>query len=66
MADFLENENVPKEVVTACRGANLDVAWVAQISPSADDRYVLSHALAENRVLLTFDKDFGDLAFHPG
>ncbi len=32
-------------------------------SPGISDPEVLSRAQAENRILLTFDKDFGELAF---
>ena len=34
--------------------------------PGAPDRVVLSTALAEGRVLLTEDKDFGNLVFEAG
>jgi predicted nuclease of predicted toxin-antitoxin system len=30
------------------------------------DRDILQHAVTEQRILLTFDKDFGDLAFQFG
>ncbi len=32
--------------------------------PGADDVAVLARAVAENRVLITFDKNFGELAVH--
>jgi predicted nuclease of predicted toxin-antitoxin system len=66
MPKFLANENMPGEVVEAARQAGHDVAWIAESSPGAEDDAVLSNAHAENRILLTFDKDFGDLAFHQG
>jgi predicted nuclease of predicted toxin-antitoxin system len=66
MAKFLANENVPGEVVEAARQAGHDLAWIAESSPGADDDVVLATALAEGRVLVTFDKDFGELAFRQG
>ena len=30
----------------------------------ASDEAVLARAIRENRILLTFDRDFGELAFH--
>jgi hypothetical protein len=63
MARLLANENVPSEVVEAARQAGHDVAWICELSPGADDDAVLAASLAENRVLLTFDKDFGEMAF---
>ncbi len=66
MAKFLANENVPAEAVAAARLAGLDVAWIAEIAPRALDEVVLARSLSEGRVLVTFDKDFGTLAFHLG
>lgn len=66
MAKFLANENVPGEVVEAARQAGYDLAWICELSPGADDDTVLALSLAEHRVLLTFDKDFGEMAFHQG
>jgi predicted nuclease of predicted toxin-antitoxin system len=63
---FLANENVPGEVVEAARQAGHDLASIADLSPGADDDAVLRTALADNRVLVTFDKDFGEMAFREG
>ena len=54
------------EAVEAARFAGHDLAWVRETMPGADDESVLSHALAEGRVLVTFDKDFGEMAFRQG
>jgi len=35
-------------------------------APGSPDTAVLARAVAEQRLLLTSDKDFGDLAFHFG
>jgi predicted nuclease of predicted toxin-antitoxin system len=66
MAKFLANENVPGEVVEAARQAGHDLAWITELSAGAGDDSVLASALAERRVLLTFDKDFGEMAFRQG
>jgi predicted nuclease of predicted toxin-antitoxin system len=66
MSMFLANENVPGEAVAAIRQAGHDLAWIVELSPGADDDAVLATALAESRVLLTFDKDFGEMAFRQG
>jgi Domain of unknown function (DUF5615) len=66
VAKFLANENVPGEVVEAARQAGYDLAWIAESSPGAKDEAVLATALAQRRVLLTFDKDFGEMAFRQG
>ncbi|MCY2965643.1 MAG: DUF5615 family PIN-like protein [Planctomycetota bacterium] len=66
MAKFLANENVPGEVVEAARQAGHDLAWICELTPGIDDDAVLAASLAEKRVLLTFDKDFGEMAFRQG
>src|SRR5262245_23676447 len=66
MAKFLANENVPGAVVDAARRAGHDLAWVTEFAAGADDDTVLAASLAESRVLVTFDKDFGEMAFQQG
>ncbi len=60
---FLANENFPFDAVEALRQNGHDVAWIRVDSPGISDPEVLSRAQKENRILLTFDKDFGELAF---
>jgi predicted nuclease of predicted toxin-antitoxin system len=50
----------------ALRGDGHDVAWIREVNPGSIDEDVLALALAETRVLLTFDNDFGELAFRRG
>lgn len=66
MASFLANENVPGEVVDAVRQAGHDMTWVSELSPGATDDDVLASSVAEGRILVTFDKDFGEMVFHRG
>lgn len=63
---FLANENFPLTAVEALRQAGHEVAWVRADAPGSSDPQVLSRAVQESRILLTFDKDFGDLAFQAG
>lgn len=63
---FLANENFPGDAVTALRAAGHDLAWVRTDAPGSPDPDVLARAVRENRVLLTFDKDFGELAWRAG
>jgi len=63
---LLANENFPAEVVEALRTRGHDVVWVRTAAPGSTDRQVLDRAVAEDRVLITFDKDFGELAFGAG
>jgi predicted nuclease of predicted toxin-antitoxin system len=66
MMRVLANENFPREAVDALRSGGHDVAWVRTDSPGSSDEAVIRRAEAEARVLITFDKDFGELAFRSG
>jgi Domain of unknown function (DUF5615) len=58
---FLADESCDFVVVRALRVAGHDVAAIAEISPRATDEVVLELAIRESRILLTEDKDFGQL-----
>ncbi|MGO9485141.1 MAG: DUF5615 family PIN-like protein [Rhodomicrobium sp.] len=60
---FLANENFPGAAVLALRGSGHDVAWARTEAPGSKDEDVLAMAVRENRILITFDKDFGELAW---
>lgn len=60
---LLANENFPLDAVNALREAGHDVAWIREDSRGAHDENILQRAQEENRVVVTFDKDFGELAF---
>jgi predicted nuclease of predicted toxin-antitoxin system len=66
MAKFLAHENVPRDAIEEARRLGFDVQWVAETQPGASDDAVMQTALAEGRVVVTFDKDFGKLAFRRG
>src|SRR5262249_41782991 len=53
----------PGDAVAALRAVGHDVAWVRTDAPGSLDRDVLARAQQEGRILLTFDKDFGELAW---
>jgi len=61
---ILANENIAGAVVEALRSEGHDVVWMRARSPGESDRSVLELAQREERILITFDKDFGELAFH--
>lgn len=58
---LLADENVPGAVVNALRDAGYDIVWIVQQTPGITDSAVRDYAVQENRLLLTFDKDFGAL-----
>jgi len=62
----LANENLPRDAVEALRRDGHDVLWARTDMPGVPDPQIMARARAEGRVLLTFDKDFGELAFRSG
>jgi predicted nuclease of predicted toxin-antitoxin system len=60
---LLANENVAQSVIRRLRESGHDVLSVKESMTGAEDRTVLARAVAEERVVLTLDKDFGELAF---
>jgi predicted nuclease of predicted toxin-antitoxin system len=60
---LLANENFPLDAVQALRDAGHDVTWIREDSRGAPDDKILQRAQEENRIVVTFDKDFGELAF---
>ena len=48
------------------RNAGHDVLAVTEDMPQADDRAILARAVQQQRILVTNDKDFGELVFHSG
>lgn len=63
---FVVNENIPGAVVRALRTAGHDVLAVKETMRGQDDRTVLARAQTESRIVVTQDKDFGELAYRYG
>ena len=60
------NENLPEDCVIKLRADGHDVLWIREVAPGIADTAVLARAHDENRLLITFDKDFGELVFKAG
>ena len=61
---FLANENFPGEIVRWLRAAGNNVLYAAEGLVGSSDEAILAAAGTERRVVLTFDRDFGELVFH--
>ena len=61
MTRFLADENVSRLVVERLRAAGFDVVSVRETRPGASDKDVLGEAASDDRVLITEDRDFGEL-----
>src|SRR5258706_12077233 len=60
---FLANENIPPSAIQRLRDLGHDVLSAKESMTGEADTVILARAVAEQRVLATFDKDFGELAF---
>lgn len=60
---FLANENFPLKSVLYLRKNNIDVAAISEDSPGASDQAILARASREKRIILTFDRDYGELIY---
>lgn len=60
---WLLDECVDSGLVEFLRRSGHDVVYVAELMPRASDTDVMALAESENRLLLTEDKDFGELVF---
>jgi predicted nuclease of predicted toxin-antitoxin system len=63
---FLADENFPRPALLVLRDAGNDVRSVAEESPGLPDEGVAELCERDDRVLLRFDKDFGELVFRRG
>jgi predicted nuclease of predicted toxin-antitoxin system len=60
---FVADESCDFGVVRALRGARHEVVAIAEISPRLSDEKVLALAKEKDHVLITEDKDFGELVY---
>ena len=60
---FLADENIARSIVAGLRQAGHDVLSVKESMIGLPDDQILVRAMAEARIVVTFDKDFGELAF---
>ena len=63
---FMVDESAGAAVVDYLRSLGHDVLAVAETMPQAEDAVILDQAASEGRVLITNDKDFGELVFRTG
>lgn len=61
--NFLADEGVEREIIDVLRFHGHEVLYVAEMSPGIDDPAVLDLANDTSSILITSDKDFGELVF---
>ena len=63
---FLANENFPIASVVILRAKGFDVLSVGESNPSVEDEEVIRISIEQDRTILTFDRDYGELVFKFG
>lgn len=63
---FIADENLGIEVPKFLRGVGIDIIAVVEVAPGESDPNILTLANDEQRILVTLDKDFGELVFREG
>ncbi len=61
--NLLADEGVDKPIVDLLRNNGFDVVYILETNQGADDEFILALANDDKRILLTQDKDFGELVF---
>ena len=60
---LLANENFPLVSVHLLRQAGYEIASITEDSPGIEDPEVLARAVDEQQIILTFDRDYGELIY---
>ncbi len=60
---ILGDANIDADIIQWLRAEGHDVLWAVDLSPSTPDADILSIANQQKRIVLTYDRDFGDLVF---
>jgi predicted nuclease of predicted toxin-antitoxin system len=60
---FLADENFPVPSIAMLRAARHDVVAITEAARGVSDEVVLARAVREERFILTFDRDYGELIF---
>jgi predicted nuclease of predicted toxin-antitoxin system len=61
--NLLVNENIPLDSVKILRQSSHDVLSIMELSPGITDKAVMTIAHEEKRIIVTFDRDYGELVF---
>lgn len=61
--NLVADEGVDAQIVNRLRGEGHKVVYIAELDPGIDDELVLSLAGRSGALLITADKDFGELIF---
>lgn len=60
---FLANENFPLKSILYLRTKGFNISSIGVDNPSIKDSEIMAIAIQEERTILTFDRDYGELIF---
>ena len=60
---LLANENFPKASVLLLWNLGYNITSIGEDNPSISDQSVMEIAINEERIILTFDRDYGELIY---
>ncbi len=63
---ILANENFPLKSVILLEKAGYDIKSIGEDNPSIADEEVMEIAISEERTIITFDRDYGELIYKHG
>lgn len=61
--NLLADEGIDKPIVDALRNAGFNIIYILETNQGAGDDFILSLANTKKRILITQDKDFGELVY---
>ncbi|MEZ4850593.1 MAG: DUF5615 family PIN-like protein [Bacteroidia bacterium] len=63
---LLANENIPLISSKYLEKCGYDIVHIGSVDPSITDEEVMTLAIKESRLIITFDRDYGNLVFRDG
>ncbi len=63
---FLANENIPLASCKYLENKGWDIVHIGVTNMGVSDEEVMEMAIEENRIIITFDRDYGELVYKNG
>lgn len=63
---WVADENIDRQIVDALRAEGHEINYISESAPGAADEDILEAASSKGALLLTADKDFGELVYRQG
>jgi len=63
---FLANENVPIASINYLKSKGFDITSMGVDDPGTADEHVMKLAMEQDRTIITYDSDYGELIFKRG